>query len=609
MASTSAPPRPPARWQKGFWSLIAVQSQGAFSDNFLRWTVAFLVFHLGLSQQQRDRLVVLLVPLLFSVPFLLFSMAGGCLADRFSKRSVTIATKVMEVAVALVALIGLARGNLELELAAIFLIATQAALFGPSKYGLLPEILPESRLSWGNGVLELTTFLAILAGTLAAGLATGALGSRPWWAGVVLVALALAGLAASFSITRVPAAHPGARWRWNPLGDLLAQIRVIRRDRLLTLAVLGNTYFWFLGALLLINVVLYGEDILHVSTERSSLLLVLISTGIGLGSLAAGYLSGGKIEYGLVPLGALGITAITATLAHRGWSYVEVAGLLGGLGFSAGFFAVPVNALIQHRPPPQEKGGVIAAANLLSFVGIALQPVVQYALLRRWHPDPARVFLITAALTLLAVLCMLVLLPDAFLRLCAWLATHSLYRITVRGREHVPARGPALLLASHLSPAAALLLVAATDRPVRWLVVADRDELRRLGLLLKVLGAIPVALPQPPHERLAALRRAAGALRAGELVCICAAGQGTGTGQRLPFGHDLERTLKDLQVPIVPVAVDGASGVLGSSGGRFFGRLPRPIRSPVTVHFGAPLPRDASAGVVREAVERLLAGS
>jgi acyl-[acyl-carrier-protein]-phospholipid O-acyltransferase/long-chain-fatty-acid--[acyl-carrier-protein] ligase len=608
MASTPASPCPPARWQTGFWSLIAVQSQGAFSDNFLRWTVAFLVFNLGLSQQQRDRLVVLIVPLLFSVPFLLFSMTGGYLADRFSKRSVTIATKAMEVAVALIALIGLAQGNLKLQLAAIFLIGTQAALFGPSKYGLLPEILPESRLSWGNGVLELSTFLAILAGTLAAGLAAGAFARRPYWAGVVLVALALAGLAASFSITRVAAARPAARWRWNPLGDLLAQMRIIRRDHLLTLAVLGNTYFWFLGALLLINVVLYGEDILHVSTERSSLLLVLISTGIGLGSLAAGYLSGGRIEYGLVPLGALGITAITAVLAHRGWSYAEVAGLLGGLGFFAGFFAVPVNALIQHRPPPEEKGGVIAAANLLSFVGIALQPVVQYALLRRWHPDPARVFLITAALTLLAVVCILVLQPDAFLRLLAWLATHSLYRVSVHGREHVPERGGVLLLTGGLSPVGVLLLVATTDRPLRFLIPADQTGLARLHPLLRLLGAVPVPSLEQPHGVAGTLDRAAGALRAGELVCIVA-GQAGPSGQPLPFRQDLERTMEALEAPVVPVAVDGPGGAFGSSRGRFFGKWPRRIPYPVTVDFGAPLPRDASAAFLREVVQRLLAGS
>jgi acyl-[acyl-carrier-protein]-phospholipid O-acyltransferase / long-chain-fatty-acid--[acyl-carrier-protein] ligase len=389
-------------WRSGFWSLIVTQGQGAFSDNLLRWVVGFLVLGLGLPQEQRDRLFVLVVPLLFSIPFLLFSMAGGFLADKYSKREVTIGTKAMEIGAALVALVGLARHNLPIELSAIFLISTQAALFGPAKYGLLPEILPEVRLSWGNGVLELATFLAIIGGTVAAGKLADLFLGREYLTGVVLVALALGGLAVSTGITRVAAAKPAAEFRKNPMSDLLEQMRQIRKDRLLTLAVAGNTYFWFLGSFLLINVVLYAQDILKTSATNSSLLLAASSLGIAIGSLAAGYASGGKIRYGLILLGTGGISVCAAALSLPGLTFREVLGLLAALGFCAGFFAVPVNALIQHRPRPDRKGGVIATANLLSFVGIGLQPVAQYAMIYLGHPNPARVFLIIAGLTLAA---------------------------------------------------------------------------------------------------------------------------------------------------------------------------------------------------------------
>ena len=270
------------------------------------------------------------------------------------------------------AIAGLLQHSLVLECAAGFLMTSQAAVFAPSKYGILPEILPEERLSWGNGILELGTFLAIILGTIAAGISTPLVKGREYWSGIALVVLAIFGLFASLSISRVPAAKPDAKFRWNPLGDLFAQIGEIRKDRLLSLAVIGNMYFWFLGALLLINVVLYGTDVMHVSEEVASRLLVASSLGIAFGSFLAGYLSGGKIEYGLVPLGAIGITVNHRfAFAHRAFLSTSVIVHLIFLGFFAGFFAVPINALIQHRPPPDRKGAIIAAANLLSFVGIA----------------------------------------------------------------------------------------------------------------------------------------------------------------------------------------------------------------------------------------------
>src|SRR3989449_3294874 len=192
----------------GFWSLILTQFQGAFSDNALKWLVSFLVLGMGLAKDQRDLLFVLVVPLLFSVPFLLFSMTGGYLADRFSKRSVTIGTKVLEMAVMGVALVGLASRNLPVTAVAVFLLSTQASLFGPSKYGLLPELLPEKRLSWGNGILELGTFLAIITGMAAGGLLYTSFKGQQGWSGAVLLALGVVGLLLSLGITDVPAADP-----------------------------------------------------------------------------------------------------------------------------------------------------------------------------------------------------------------------------------------------------------------------------------------------------------------------------------------------------------------------------------------------------------------
>jgi acyl-[acyl-carrier-protein]-phospholipid O-acyltransferase / long-chain-fatty-acid--[acyl-carrier-protein] ligase len=571
------------RWRRGFWSLIATQFQGAFSDNVLKWVVTFIALAAGLSQSRRNELVVLVIPLLFAVPFLLFSMAGGYLADRYSKRSVTIGTKLLEIVVALVALFGLARGSLTVECAAVFLISTQAALFGPSKYGLLPELLPEKRLSWGNGILELGTFLAIITGTMAAGLFAEAFRGREQWSGAILAALAAAGLLASLGITRVPAADPAKKFRANPLGDLRAQIRIIRRDRLLWLAVLGNVFFWFLGSLLLINIVLYSADILRLSEAQTSLLMAAVSLGIGVGSFAAGYLSGNKIEYGLVPMGMLGMAVMAAVLARPGLGYGEVAVDLALLGFSAGFFAVPVNALIQYRPLPEHKGGVIASANLLSFVGIGLQPVVQYLLIRFGHPSPPRVFLLCGLATIAATVAAILAMPDALLRAGLWLATHSLYRIRIEGRDNVPERGGAVFLSPRISFLDALLLVSSTDRKIRFLLEDARPP-RPPRWLARLLGAIPLE----PGDVRGSLKRAGKALESGEVVCVFSDDARAGEPARLP--SNVAALLAGVSAPVVPVRMNDTRASLASFGeGRAGWRLPRRLLFPVTVSYGAPL--------------------
>ncbi len=390
--STQLSHGPPVNWRLGFWSLIVTQFQGAFNDNALKFLVIYLIVERNFPAASRDRLV-LLVGALFALPYLLFSLAGGYLADRFSKRSVTIGTKIFEIGVMIFALFSLAVGNLPMEAATVFLISTQGALFGPAKYGLLPELLPEKELSWGNGVIELGTFIA--------------------WSGVILLAYTLCGLVTSFGISRVPAADPARRFRTNPFADLGGQIRIIARDRVLGWAVVGNTYLWFLAALLQFVIVIYGHDVLRVDEAQISYLQAAVGIGIGVGSLTAGYLSRGKIEYRLVPLGAIGMTLFGFLVSRHGLGIWPVRLDLALLGFFGGFYAVPLNALIQHRPAREQKGGVIAAANLLSFVGVFLAAGMYFLFASVAHLQPGQIFMAGAIMTLGATLYAVLLLPDS----------------------------------------------------------------------------------------------------------------------------------------------------------------------------------------------------
>ena len=459
----------PPRSRRGFWALIATQFQGAFSDNILRNLLLSIVVGMGMAQTQRETFVSV-VTFLFSVPFLLFSMPGGWLADRFSKRQVTIWTKVMEFGSMLLATAGLATHTLTLSLVALTLVATQAALFGPSKYGLLPELLPEKSLSWGNGVIELWTFLAIIIGTVVGAWMGQQFAGREVIAGYVLLGLSAVGFATSLGIDNVPAAAPEKPFRINIVGDLWTQIGKMRKDTALFLAVLGNTYFWFLGSLLFSTIVIYGPDVLHVSQTKTGYLNAMLAVGIGIGSMIAGWVSDNKIEYGLIPLGSIGMTVTGFILGVMPHGMMASALLLGMLGFWAGFFAVPVNALIQHKPPEEDKGGIIAAANLLSFVGIALSSVVYFVFTQLSTSIPAGVIIAGSVITAAATVYVLYLLPEWFGRLILFFVTRTIYRVRVIGRDNFPEKTGALLVCNHMSFVDVALLIAATDRPIRFLM-------------------------------------------------------------------------------------------------------------------------------------------
>ena len=460
----------------------------------------------------------------------------------------------------------------------------------------------------GNGVIELGTFLAIIFGTVTGAALAEHLHGREVYAGYFLLALAVVGFFTSLGIDRVPAAAPEKPYRINFLGDLWQQIGLMRRDKALFLAVLGNTYFWFLGSLLFSTVVVFGPDVLHVGQTKTGYLNAALAIGIGIGSMIAGVISGNKIEYGLIPLGSIGMTTTGFALGGMHTGLLGSGVLLGVLGFWAGFFAVPVNALIQHRPQEKDKGGIIAAANLLSFVGIALSAGVYYIFTAFIHLNPRGVIAAASMITGLGTVYVLMLLPEWFGRLILFFLTHTLYRVKVLGRDNFPDKTAALLVCNHMSFVDVLLLIASTDRPIRFLMYKGIYELKLLKPFAKAMKAIPISSEQRPREMIRSLRAASDALRNDEIVCIFAEGQITRTGQLLPFRRGLERVMKGVDAPIVPVNLDGVWGSIFSfARGRFLWKMPQRIPYPVTVSFGRPMPPDSTAIAVRHAVQELQA--
>lgn len=389
--STSSNTLPETGWQRGFWSLMGTQFQGAFSDNVLKQFVIFIVMTQHWPKDQLDRLVSD-AGTYFAVPFLLFSMFGGWLADRFSKRNVMVGVKLLEVGIMVFALVALAQQNLTLELISICLMGMQSALFAASKYGSLPETVPYSRLSWANGMIEMLTFLAAILGTLAAGWLAVGFADRPAWPGVILLVLSIAGWIISRGITLMPAASPEKPLRINFLGDLWREFEWMRNDRDLWRANLGNTGFFFIAVLIQMNLLLYAEQVMHVDPLGNSALQVALAIGMATGSMLAGKLSGDHVEYGLIPVGAFLMASMGFALGFEGLSRTVFTICLAFLGIGGGLFIVPIAAVLQHRPPADRKGAVQGAASWLSWVGIVAAALLQKELNIRLGWSPGQIF-------------------------------------------------------------------------------------------------------------------------------------------------------------------------------------------------------------------------
>ena len=378
---------------------MVTQFQNAFSDNALKQLIILVLLASAAASTgdaEQDRLVSL-VTAVFSAPFILFAMLGGWLADRNSKQRMMVYVKSAEMGIMAFAGLALWLKSLPLLLGAIFLMGCHSAIFAPSKYGILPEILPHEKLSWGNGILELLTFLGVILGTVAAGIFSDYFKGSEWVAGPILMVIAFGGWVLSRQVTPVPAADPTCPVRINPVTDLWRQLRIMKQDRDLWRACWGNTGFYFISALVMMNVVVFGKSVLHLTGTQNSMMNVWLALGIGFGSVVAGYASRGHIEYRLVPIGALGLALSTVPMGMEGVTADTFRICMGTLGFSAGLFIVPVVSVIQHRPSPESKGAVQGSVSSLSFLGILAAAGVQWVARETFQISSGQVFWVCGA--------------------------------------------------------------------------------------------------------------------------------------------------------------------------------------------------------------------
>jgi 1-acyl-sn-glycerol-3-phosphate acyltransferase len=586
-----------------FWA----QALGAFNDNVYKNTLVILAtYHAAQYTTLKPALLTNLAGALFILPFVLFSGVSGQLADRFDKTRVLRAVKLCEIGIMALAGVGFFLHSMPVLLAALFLMGAHSTFFSPAKYGLLPQVLGSDELVGGNALLEMGTFVGILAGMLVA----GALAKTADLALIVgvLACTALTGYVCARFIPPLEPTAPTLRIDPNWWRSTRENLAAARHSEVVFLAILGISWFWFYGILVLAQVPVYVQQLLHGDENGVILLLFGFTTGVGTGSLLCETLSGRRLEIGLVPLGSLGLTVFGVDLyfatpgtvpAHEltwrallAWpGVVHVLADVTLIGVFGGLYIVPLYALIQRITPKPLTSRVVSANNVWNSIFMVVASLFGAVMLTRGVSIPMLI-LVVAILNLAVAVFIYVRLPEFLLRFLAWVIARVIYRIRVTGLEQIPERGPALVICNHVSYADALVLSAAIPRPMRFVMEASIFRIPVANLVFRGMKAIPVATrDEDPAVREEAFRQVLAELGRGELVCIFPEGRLTLDGSIGEFRPGLLRILREQPVPVVPVAISGLWGSAFSRRYRGPARtLPRRLWSRIDVRIGAAVP-------------------
>ena len=593
------------KYAKGFKAFLMTQFLGALNDNAFKLIIGLLMID-HFSGMPEGSFYLSLSGILFVLPFLLFSTYSGFLADRFSKKTIIVIVKAVEMAIAALAVYGFSTVNVHVLLVVIFLMGTHSAFFGPAKYGIIPELLPSSAIPEANGVMIFLTYIGIILGKIVGGTLAQYGEHQMHLIGYALLLISCAGFLSSLFIGNVAASGSQRPFQANILWEIFENIRQIKKDRPIYLSIFGLTYFAFLSGLFELNILVYAKDMVLADKMHTSYLLIFLAMGIGLGSLLAGKMSDQKVELGLVPLGAIGISFFSLLLGFSYHSFEVVCANLFLLGSFSGFLIVPLNSLIQKDSPLDKRGQILATNNFLSFSGILLGSGVLYIFRQWFHLNPAQIFIVCGILTILGTIYACKLLPYPLVRLGVWFLAHTIYRIKLVDKNRMPAQGGVLLVSNHISFIDAVLIVVCIQRPVRFLMSREVFRIWWLNALCRLAKAIPIDRHDNPKKIIRALHAAKQAVKDGEVVCIFPEGQLTRTGNTLKFHEGLEHIMKGVDAPIVPIHLDRIWGSIFSwKGGVFFWKWPKIIPYPVTISFGEPMPGQSKAFDVRSKVLEL----
>ncbi len=619
--------------ERRFLPLFATQSLGALNDNLFKIALVMLITYGWGERAGYDPLV--LVPIcngVFMLPFFLFSATAGQLADKLDKAWLIRRVKLLEIVAMALAAVGFATAQLEMLIAVLFLMGLQSAFFGPLKYSILPEALQDTELVGGNALIETGTFLAVLVGTIVGGVLVGMGDDGTQLASAALVGLAVVGWLLSRRIPGTKAADPSLKVRLNPFAETARVVRMARENETVLLSIMGNSWFWFYGATILTILPTWTSTELRADETVVTLFLTVFCLGIGAGSLYCEKLARHRIELGLVPLGSIGMTLFALDLffasgpaAHLavvaghpiGWrafasSFAGLRVLIDLLAISAfgGMYIVPLFALIQDRAEPSRRSRVIAANNIINAAFMVASALLATAF-GATGVTGAQTYLVLAVLNGIVAAFIYNLIPEFMLRFIVWTLVRTVYRLTARGIDKLPAAGPVVLVANHVTFVDGLIVSAAMKRHVRFVMDHNYAHLPIIRYVVDKGGIIPIA---PRRESEQVLQQAfdtiAEALEAGEVVCIFPEGKLTGDGEMNDFRAGIERIIARSPVPVLPMGLRGLWGsVFSRDRSKVAGVLPKRFWSRIHLEVGELVAaEDVTAAGLEDAVRELRAG-
>ncbi|AOK52542.1 MFS transporter [Burkholderia stagnalis] len=616
--------------ERRFAPFFTTQFLGALNDNVFKIGFTSLVtYHTARFSGVDAKTAAFLISAIFILPFVLFSATSGQIADKYDKARLTRFVKSFEIVLMLVGAAGFVTHTAALLYLCTFMMGMHSTLFGPVKYSYLPQHLGEHELVGGNGLVEMGTFIAILIGTLIGGAAAGISGRGELVLAVSCVVIACAGRLAAQRVPTTPAPQPDLVINWNPVSETWRNLGLARQNRTVFLSLLGISWLWFVGATFLTSFFNFAKDVLSASPDVVTILLATFSVGIGIGSLLCERLSQRRVEIGLVPLGSIGISVFAIELYFASHALpapghlLSVGEFLAGarhwriladlflLAMFGGFYSVPLYALIQSRSAPTHRARIIAANNILNALFMIVSAVMAMALTKAGVGIPG-IFLVTALLNVAVAAYIYLLVPEFLLRFVAWVLVHTFYRIRLVHAERIPEEGPAVLVCNHVSYVDALVLAAASPRPIRFVMDHRIFRTRFASWVFRHAKAIPIASRHEDPELLArAYDACEAALKDGELVCIFPEGKLTKTGDINTFHHGVTEILQRTSAPVIPMALRGLWGSVFSR--HSDARWPRPVKrgvmSRLTLAVGDAVPASVATPETLQAAVAELRGA
>jgi 1-acyl-sn-glycerol-3-phosphate acyltransferase len=608
---------------RNFAPLMWTQFFGALNDNVLKNSLVVLLTFKGVSLWGlKSETLVSLATLVFILPFFIFSALAGQVADKYEKSVIIRRVKLAEICIMVLATAGLVTGAYGLMFPVLFLMGVHSTFFGPVKYSALPELVSADQLTSANAYVEVGTFIAILLGTICGGYLISMPGGEVKVSAILLL-ISVAGYLTSRNVPALRLGEPDLRLQWNPIPPTLSTLRSAKENRAVFNSILGVSWFWFLGAVILSLLPTVTTKILNGDEHLVTVFLATFTIGIASGAVLCERLSFERVEIGLVPFGSIGMTVFLVDLAIQ-LNSVEFHGARTGvaeflasqgsfrilfdlffIAVSGGVFTVPLYTLIQQRSGSAQRSRIIGANNIMNALFMVIGSGMLMWFLQRSLTIPV-IILIYAGFNLAISIHIYSIVPEFALRFLAWIIARPSYRIRVLGEKSIPAEGAAILVCNHVSFVDWLVLSAAIKRPVRFVMYYKFAGIPILRVLMKHAGVIPIAGKEEDGRIFEnAFEEIAKSLSGGDLICIFPEGGISRDGKVQQFKKGIEHILARSPVPVIPMGLKGLWGSIFSyRGSKPMTRLPRRFWLPVELVIGAPVPAAEATAAVLEAEVR-----